>query len=71
MRRRELNESVHVGRGKHYAEVTKDCKGKIELEFALTPMDRSRDGAVDVDGPVKLCRARPPSPAEPCCYYST
>jgi hypothetical protein len=32
-----LNESVHVGRGKHYAEVTKDCKGKIELEFALTP----------------------------------
>jgi hypothetical protein len=38
MRRRELNESVHVGRGKHYAEVTKDCKGKIELEFALTPM---------------------------------
>ena len=32
-----LNESVHVGRGKHYAEVTKDCKGKIELAFALTP----------------------------------
>jgi hypothetical protein len=32
-----LNESVRVGRGKHYAEVTKDCKGKIELEFALTP----------------------------------
>jgi hypothetical protein len=32
-----LNESVRVGRGKHYAEVTKDCKGKIELEFSLTP----------------------------------
>jgi hypothetical protein len=32
-----LNESVHVGRGKHFAEVTKDCKGKIELDFALTP----------------------------------
>jgi hypothetical protein len=32
-----LHESVHVGRGKHYAEVTKDCKGKIELDFALTP----------------------------------
>ena len=32
-----LNESVHVGRGKHYAEVTKDCKGKIELDFSLTP----------------------------------
>jgi hypothetical protein len=31
-----LNESVHVGRGKHFAEVTKDCKGKIELAFALT-----------------------------------
>src|SRR5215472_1465366 len=24
-------------RGKHYAEVTKDCKGKIELDFSLTP----------------------------------
>ena len=32
-----LNESVHVGRGTHFAEVTKDCKGKIELDFALTP----------------------------------
>ena len=32
-----LNESVRVGRGTHYAEVTKDCKGKIELDFALTP----------------------------------
>src|SRR5262249_44142644 len=32
-----LNGSVRVGRGTHYAEVTKDCKGKIELEFALTP----------------------------------
>src|SRR5262249_11324168 len=32
-----LNESVRAGRGTHYAEVTKDCKGKIELEFALTP----------------------------------
>jgi hypothetical protein len=32
-----LNESVHVGRGKHYAEVTKGCKGKIELDFSLTP----------------------------------
>jgi len=31
-----LNESVHVGRGKHFAEVTQDCKGKIELDFALT-----------------------------------
>jgi len=31
-----LNESVHVGRGKHFTEVTKDCKGKIELDFALT-----------------------------------
>ena len=31
-----LNESVHVGRGTHFAEVTKDCKGKIELDFALT-----------------------------------
>jgi hypothetical protein len=31
-----LNELVHVGRGKHFAEVTKDCKGKIELAFALT-----------------------------------
>jgi hypothetical protein len=26
-----LNESVHVGRGTHFAEVTQDCKGKIEL----------------------------------------
>jgi hypothetical protein len=32
-----LNESVHLGRGTHFAEVTKDCKGKIELDFALTP----------------------------------
>ena len=32
-----LNGSVHVGRGKHYAEVTKDCKGEIELDFSLTP----------------------------------
>jgi hypothetical protein len=32
-----LNESVHLGRGKHFTEVTKDCKGKIELDFALTP----------------------------------
>src|SRR5260221_5032129 len=32
-----LNESVHVGRGTHFAEVTKDCKGRIELDFALTP----------------------------------
>jgi hypothetical protein len=32
-----LHESVHAGRGKHYAEVTKDCKGKIELDFSLTP----------------------------------
>ena len=32
-----LHESVHAGRGTHYAEVTKDCKGKIELDFALTP----------------------------------
>src|SRR5215470_678607 len=32
-----LNESVRAGRGKHYAEVTKDCKGKIELDFSLTP----------------------------------
>ena len=32
-----LNASVHVGRGTHVAEVTQDCKGKIELEFALTP----------------------------------
>jgi hypothetical protein len=24
-----LNESVHVGRGSHLAEVTKDCKGKM------------------------------------------
>ncbi len=32
-----LNESVSVGRGTHFAEVTKDCKGKIELDFALTP----------------------------------
>jgi hypothetical protein len=31
-----LNESVHVGRGTHVAEVTQDCKGKIELDFALT-----------------------------------
>ena len=31
-----LNESVRVGRGKDFAEVTKDCKGKIELDFALT-----------------------------------
>jgi hypothetical protein len=31
-----LNESVHGGRGTHFAEVTKDCKGKIELDFALT-----------------------------------
>src|SRR6516165_1998620 len=31
-----LNESVHVGRGTHFTEVTKDCKGKIELDFALT-----------------------------------
>jgi hypothetical protein len=31
-----LNESVHVGRGTHFAEVTQDCKGKIELDFALT-----------------------------------
>jgi hypothetical protein len=31
-----LNESVHVGRGTHFAEVTRDCKGKIELDFALT-----------------------------------
>src|SRR6516162_5873112 len=28
--------TVHVGRGKHFTEVTKDCKGKIELDFALT-----------------------------------
>jgi hypothetical protein len=32
-----LHESVHAGRGTHYAEVTTDCKGKIELDFALTP----------------------------------
>jgi len=32
-----LNESVHVGRGTHFADVTQDCKGKIELAFALTP----------------------------------
>jgi hypothetical protein len=32
-----LHESVHAGRGTHYAEVTKECKGKIELAFALTP----------------------------------
>jgi hypothetical protein len=32
-----LNESVHVGRGTHFAEVTRDCKGRIELDFALTP----------------------------------
>src|SRR5215468_12616927 len=32
-----LNESVRAGRGKHYAEVTKDCKGKIELDFSFTP----------------------------------
>jgi hypothetical protein len=32
-----LNESVSGGRGKHFTEVTKDCKGKIELDFALTP----------------------------------
>jgi hypothetical protein len=32
-----LNESVHGGRGTHFAEVTRDCKGKIELDFALTP----------------------------------
>src|SRR5215813_7881380 len=32
-----LNESVRAGRGKYYAEVTKDCKGKIELDFSLTP----------------------------------
>jgi hypothetical protein len=32
-----LNESVHVGRGTHFTEVTKDCKGRIELDFALTP----------------------------------
>lgn len=32
-----LNESVHVGRGRYFTEVTKDCKGKIELDFALTP----------------------------------
>ena len=31
-----LNDSVHVGRGTHFAEVTQDCKGKIELDFALT-----------------------------------
>src|SRR5215467_10769833 len=31
-----LNESVHVGRGTHFAEVTQDCKCKIELDFALT-----------------------------------
>src|SRR5215813_8467969 len=31
-----LNESVHAGRRTHFAEVTKDCKGKIELDFALT-----------------------------------
>ena len=31
-----LNESVHVGRGTHFAEVTRDCKGRIELDFALT-----------------------------------
>ena len=31
-----LNELVHVGRGKHFAEITQDCKGKIELDFALT-----------------------------------
>ena len=31
-----LNEPVHVGRGKHFAEITQDCKGKIELDFALT-----------------------------------
>src|SRR5262249_35450974 len=28
-----LNESVHVRRGKYFTEVTKDCKGKIELEL--------------------------------------
>src|SRR5260370_3906336 len=32
-----LNESVHVARGTHFAEVTKDSNGKIELDFALTP----------------------------------
>jgi hypothetical protein len=32
-----LDESVSVGRGTHFAEVTKDCKGRIELDFALTP----------------------------------
>ena len=31
-----MNESVHAGRGTHFAEVTQDCKGKIELDFALT-----------------------------------
>src|SRR5262249_11573423 len=32
-----LNESVHVGRGMYFTEVTKDCKRKIELHFSLPP----------------------------------
>src|SRR5262249_16075939 len=31
-----LNDSVYAGRGTHVGEVTQDCKGKIELDFALT-----------------------------------
>jgi hypothetical protein len=33
----KLNEDIRDGRGTHYAEVTADCPGTIELDFALTP----------------------------------
>lgn len=56
-----LNASVHEGRGTHYVEVTRDCKGKIELDFALTPAEwrdpirrmqyyRSLDGLISTVG---------------------
>ncbi|MDZ7262042.1 MAG: hypothetical protein ONB05_08055 [candidate division KSB1 bacterium] len=33
----KLNDTIGTDRGTQYAEVTEECKGMIELDFALTP----------------------------------
>jgi hypothetical protein len=33
----KLSDSIRAGRGTQYAEISGECQGKIELDFALTP----------------------------------
>ncbi|MBD3287268.1 hypothetical protein GF337_00555 [candidate division KSB1 bacterium] len=39
----KLNEDIRGNRGTQYAEITEECKGDIELDFALTPEEWAKE----------------------------